>query len=79
MQYRTVILTKEFTPMYRCHFTQCGRIVFGENIDESSLPEAVMTGYRLLDTMARSRKLDGFEIWQDERLLYASAGHTPRQ
>jgi hypothetical protein len=64
--------------MYYCHLTQRGRVVLGKNLEVDSLPDAITTGYRILKEMAYSEDLDGFEIWEDAKLLYASAGQTHR-
>jgi hypothetical protein len=63
--------------MYRCHFTQRGRIVFGENLEAESLSEAVAMGRRRLEEIAISLDLDGLEIWENTKLIYASAGEAP--
>lgn len=60
--------------MYHCHFTQRGRVVLGKNLEVDSLPDAVTAGHRILREIAHSQDLDGFEIWEDANLLYASAG-----
>jgi hypothetical protein len=64
--------------MYHCHFTQRGRVVLRQNFEVESLPAAVTTGHRILKEMALSQDLDGLEIWEDDNLLYASAGQTHR-
>jgi hypothetical protein len=72
--YRQVNSGLRKTYMYRCHFTQRGRIVFGENLEAESLPEAVTIGRRRLEEIAMSLDLDGLEIWENTKLIYASAG-----
>jgi hypothetical protein len=64
--------------MYRCYLTQRGRIIRGEDLDAITLPEAVALGYELLEQLAVANDLDGIEIWEDAKLLYASAGQIQR-
>lgn len=64
--------------MYRCYFTQRGHIILGNDVNVATLPEAIVVGHRLLEQLAVSKGLDGLEIWENAKLLYASAGQTPR-
>jgi hypothetical protein len=49
--------------MYRCHFTQRGRIVFGENLEAESLSEAVAMGRRRLDEIASAGEAPGAAVF----------------
>jgi hypothetical protein len=64
--------THEGSVLFRCHFSKEGRIVQGENLDVYTLELAVVEGQRLLTEKAPADDLDGFEIWQDATLCYAS-------
>jgi hypothetical protein len=63
--------------MYRCHFTQRGRIVLGENLEVMSLCDAVAAGHQMLVDMAGSQDLDGLEIWDGVKLIYTSHASRP--
>jgi hypothetical protein len=64
--------------MYRCNFTQRGRIILEKDLDVITLSEAVAMGHELLEKLALADDLDGIEIWQNVKLLYASAGQVQR-
>jgi hypothetical protein len=58
------------------HFTKAGRIVQGENLDVTTLEQAIREGWRLLTEKTPADDMDGFEIWQCATLLYSSADGT---
>jgi hypothetical protein len=64
--------------MFHCHLTRRGRIILAEKLNADSLPDAVTIGHRFLKEMAYSQELDGLEIWEGMKLLYASAGQIYR-
>ncbi len=59
--------------MYRCHLTKRGRIVYGENLNATTLVEAVTEAELLMAERSHADEPDGFEIWDGPSLLYASA------
>lgn len=57
--------------MYRCHFTQNGRIVRGEYLEEAAtLDAAIEAGRRLVASYREAERIDGFEIWLGAAMLY---------
>jgi hypothetical protein len=58
--------------MFRCHFTRSGRIAMGENLDSTTLSEAIASGEKMLTERADTDDYDGIEIWRCAALLYAS-------
>jgi hypothetical protein len=67
-------ITHKGDVLFRCHFTEAGRIVQGENLDVDALEQAIAMGKRLLTEKAPGDNLDGFEIWRGATLCYASRG-----
>jgi hypothetical protein len=57
-------------PMFRCHFTQGGRIVQGADLDSLTLEDAIAESQRLLAEKSLKDALDGLEIWCRARLLH---------
>jgi hypothetical protein len=58
--------------MYRCHFTQGGRIVMGQNLKALTLEDAIEAGRTLLAEHSGAEVMDGIEIWDGAALLHAS-------
>lgn len=58
--------------MFRCHFTRQGRIAMGENLEATTLAEAIEDGQKMLAERSQEHDLDGIEIWSGPNLLYAS-------
>jgi hypothetical protein len=56
--------------MFRCHFTQGGRIVQGADLDALTLEDAITESQRLLADKPLKDALDGFEIWCRAQLLH---------
>ena len=58
--------------MFRCHFTQRGRILQGTDLDALTLEDAITESQRLLAERPPEEALDGFEIWHRARLLHTT-------
>lgn len=57
--------------MFRCHFTRQDHIAMGENLDSTTLEEAISLGRKMLLERADRENLDGIEIWDCAALLYS--------
>jgi hypothetical protein len=60
--------------MFRCHFTQMSRIVAGENLRATTLPDAMEEAADMYASKHQTDQVDGFEIWDGAKLLYISVG-----
>jgi hypothetical protein len=56
--------------MYRCYFTQNGRVEDGCNLNVLTLDAAIATGQKILADDLDIDRCDGIEIWLDRALLY---------
>lgn len=56
--------------MYRCYFTQHGRIEDGCDLKVMTLDAAIATGRKILTDHLEIDRCDGLEIWLDQALLY---------
>ena len=61
---------KRHRPMYRCYFTQEGRVARGCNLKVATLDAAIATGHKILADHVNIDECDGLEIWLDQALLY---------
>src|SRR3954471_1948439 len=60
--------------MYRCYLLSNGRIVRGEDLEASTVAEAIQSGQDVRAALSRSGDPLAMEIWQGASLLYHDAG-----
>jgi hypothetical protein len=56
--------------MFRCYFVENGRISWGNDLETSTLAEAIELAQNLRQAALKSDKSPGIEIWQGASLLF---------
>jgi hypothetical protein len=64
--------------MYRCYLLSNGRIARGEDLEASTVAEAIQSGEDVRAALSSSDDPLAMEIWQGASLLYHDAGHVSR-
>lgn len=65
-------------PMFRCYaLSACGRIVSGEDVEQSNLESAIDAGWNFVLSHDPKRGAVGLEVWQGRSMLFASRDRSP--